>query len=79
MITLAAAKKELREISRLFYSRGWSLATSGNYSVRLDVRRMLITTTGMDKGKLRESDTVVVDLTKNDVPVAASAKAMLHR
>ena len=55
-------KQELVHISRLFYERGWSLATSGNYSARIDKNRVLITTSGLDKGSMNESDTVMVDL-----------------
>jgi methylthioribulose-1-phosphate dehydratase len=57
--------------------RGWTPATSGNFSVRLDATRVAITRSGVDKGALRASDVLIQPL---DAPPLAgsSAEAELH-
>ncbi len=66
----------LRELSAL----GWTPATSSNFSRRLDDRHAAITVSGRDKGKLTESDIMVVDF--DGQPVATehrpSAETLLH-
>ena len=57
--------------------RGWVPATSGNFSVRVDARRVAITATGTDKGALSEEDVLVVDLDGHPHP-RASAESALH-
>ena len=58
--TLATA---LAEIGREFYSRGWALGTSGNFSAVLSRKplRLMITPTGVDKGKLSPRQILVLD------------------
>jgi methylthioribulose-1-phosphate dehydratase len=73
----------LRQVGELFYSRGWSVGTSSNYSVRLshDPLRLLITASGKDKGRLGEHDFVVVDETGRPVDPTQpkpSAETLLH-
>ena len=55
-------RRELVRFSRWLYRLGYMPATSGNLSVRLDDRRLLVTPTGASKYLLRRSDMVVVDL-----------------
>jgi len=45
---------ELAEIGKNFYSRGWVLGTSGNFSAVTSWRplRLAISPTGLDKGSL---------------------------
>jgi len=74
-------RAELVRISHLFYERRWSLATSSNYSVRVDPNTVLITASGLDKGKLTEEDLVLIDLDGNlreETTRGASAEAYLH-
>lgn len=52
---------ELIAACTLFHSRGWVPATGGNFSARLDDRRLLITASGVHKGELQRSDFMVVD------------------
>src|SRR5690349_8842288 len=52
----------LLSLARRCHSRGWALATSGNFSVRMDRHRFAITGSGLDKGALRPEDLLVVDL-----------------
>ena len=73
----------LREVGNQFYTRGWSLGTSSNYSVviRRDPLELLITASGKDKGCLSRHDFVRVD--GEGIPVVveqpkASAETLLH-
>ena len=60
---LEQAIEQLRETGRLFYSRGWSVGTSSNYSTILsrDPLELLITASGKHKGNLQSDDFVCVD------------------
>ena len=66
----------VRELS----ARGWTPATSSNFSHRLDDRHAAITVSGRDKGKLRETDIMVVDFDGNAVGSdhRPSAETLLH-
>jgi methylthioribulose-1-phosphate dehydratase len=66
----------VRELS----ARGWTPATSSNFSHRLDERHAAITVSGRDKGKLREADIMVVDFDGNAVggDHRPSAETLLH-
>jgi len=61
MSDLELLRKELVQASHFFYHRGWSLATSSNFSARVDADRILITASGKDKGALCEQDVILVD------------------
>ncbi len=74
-------RAELVRISHLFYERRWSLATSSNYSARVNANTLLITASGLDKGKLTHSDLLLIDLEGNhreETKQKASAEAHLH-
>src|SRR5574339_905289 len=60
--------------------RGWTPATSSNFSRRMDAAHVAITVSGRDKGKLTESDIMVVDLDGNPVATThkSSAETLLH-
>ncbi len=66
----------VRELSQ----RGWTPATSSNFSRRIDAGHVAITVSGRDKGRLTEADIMVVDL--DGQPVATqhrpSAETLLH-
>jgi methylthioribulose-1-phosphate dehydratase len=57
----------LAEIARGFYSRGWNLGTSGNFSAVLQEEplRLAITASGLDKGALTENDFLQIDESGN--------------
>lgn len=59
-IELAAS---LAEAAKGFYQRGWALGTSGNFSavVSLEPLRLVITSSGVDKGRLTTDKFVEVD------------------
>jgi methylthioribulose-1-phosphate dehydratase len=66
----------VRELSE----RGWTPATSSNFSRRIDERHVAITVSGRDKGRLNEADIMVVDLDGNPVATTqkSSAETLLH-
>ena len=70
----------LCELGRLFGERGWCLATSGNFSVRVDKLHCLITQSGREKSQLSPDDLMICDL--NGAPVDQhlnpSAETPLH-
>lgn len=73
----------LREVAAEFYRRGWSLGTSGNYSVVLAAAplHLLITASGRDKKRLTKQDFVIVDEAARAValgPLRPSAETPLH-
>lgn len=57
-----ALRRELVHYSRWLYRLGYTPATAGNLSVRLDERTLLVTPTGASKHLLRCQDMVRVDL-----------------
>ena len=61
-------------------ARGWTPATSSNFSRRMDAEHVAITVSGRDKGKLTEADIMVVDLDGNPVATSqkSSAETLLH-
>ncbi|HEV2971153.1 MAG TPA: methylthioribulose 1-phosphate dehydratase [Pirellulales bacterium] len=81
--TRESAQAALVDVGSYLHSRGWSLATSSNYSVVLsrDPLRLLLTASGKDKGRLKRTDFVVVDETGRAVAPTdqrPSAETLLH-
>jgi methylthioribulose-1-phosphate dehydratase len=71
------AVAELIAVGRDFAARFWVPATSGNFSRRIDARRIAVTLSGRDKGALGEDDFAVVALDEA-LPPGVSAEAPLH-
>ncbi len=71
--TIAAAGRELA-------ARGWTPATSSNFSMRLDAGHAAVTVSGRDKGRLGSDDVMVVDLDARPVGTdrRPSAETALH-
>src|SRR5437899_49037 len=59
----AEAAARLTEIGRDFYARGWVLGTSGNFSgvTSREPLRLVITSTGLDKGSLTPAQFLEID------------------
>ncbi len=59
---------------------GWVPATAGNFSLRLDASRLLVTVSGRHKGFLGPDDVMVVDLdgVAEDPARRSSAETLLH-
>ena len=73
----------LKDIGGLFYDRGWSVGTSSNYSIVVsrEPYRLLITASGKDKGRLNDTDFVLVDAHGKIIegqPEQPSAETLLH-
>lgn len=74
-------KSALAAIGRDFAVRGWSVATSSNYSARIDHESLLLTKSGRDKAGLTEDDLMAVNLEAepvDDIGARPSAEALLH-
>ena len=75
----------LAEIARDFHARGWMHGTAGNLSVRADAEHFWITVTGVPKGRLDESDFLLVCIGDGEVVERArpgtrpSAETAIHR
>lgn len=55
-----APRAALVEIARDFHARGWMAGTAGNLSARADPEHFWITASGLPKGRLDESDFLLV-------------------
>jgi len=76
----AIAAESIVEAGRFLYQRGWSPATSSNYSARIDDEHIAITVSGRHKGQLGAGDVMVVDLSGQPVQsnCRSSAETRLH-
>jgi methylthioribulose-1-phosphate dehydratase len=83
--------RDLASVGRRFDARGWVLGTSGNFSVVIQQRplRLLMTASGVHKGRLGPRDFVIVDergdlvssrrrTTRRSPSPRPSAEAMVH-
>ena len=62
MSSILKAKKEIVEIGKRMYQKGYVVASEGNMSIRIGENRILVTPAGKNKGFLKEKDLVLVDL-----------------
>lgn len=81
--TFAAAARDLVELSHNFYTRGWVLGTSGNFSAVLsrDPLQLAITPSGVDKGALTADEILLIDErgeVVSDHPAKPSDETPLH-
>ena len=72
--------QEIIDAGRFLYGRGWSPATSSNYSTRLSPTEALLTVSGKHKGQLGVDDVLVTDLSGNSLEPGKkpSAETLLH-
>ncbi len=72
----------LIEVGQGFYSRGWALGTSGNFSAVVDRNplRLALTVSGVDKGRLTPDQLLLIDEGQNVIHGTGrpSAEARLH-
>lgn len=68
------------EAGRFLYGRGWSPATSSNYSARLGDDQALLTVSGKHKGQLGPDDVLATDLEGKSLEPGKkqSAETLLH-
>ena len=72
--------QQIIEVGRWLYDHGWSPATSGNYSTKIDDQHIAITVSGKHKGRLTTDDIMIIDFAgqafgSDKFP---SAEALLH-
>lgn len=60
--SIFSLKKDIVEVGRRVYNRGYVASNDGNISARVDEKRVLITPTGVSKGFMRPEDIILVDL-----------------
>lgn len=75
--TLAQA---IIDAGRFLYGRGWSPATSSNYSARLTSSEVLLTVSGRHKGELTPADLLATDMQGRSLEEGKkpSAETLLH-
>lgn len=68
------------DAGRFLYGRGWSPATSSNYSARLAHSEALLTVSGKHKGQLTMDDLLAVDMQGRSLEAGKkpSAETLLH-
>ena len=72
-------RQSLVDTSHWIYQRGWSPATSSNFSCRVDAHSAAITVSGKDKGQLGIDDILLVDLDGRALEdKKPSAETLLH-
>jgi len=79
---MLALKQQLVELTTYFHQRGWTPATSSNFSARVDQERILVTVSGKDKGTLTDDDFMLVNYqgqpVDSDPNKKPSAETLLH-
>ncbi len=75
-----ACAERIVETARELAGKGWTPATSSNFSMRVDADHAAITVSGRDKGKLGRNDIMLVDLQGNAIGTDSrpSAETALH-
>jgi len=77
-------RSALVEIARDFHARGWMAGTAGNLSARADESHFWITASGLPKGRLEESDFLLVRISdvavieRGRVQQSPSAETAIH-
>ncbi|WP_085577650.1 MULTISPECIES: methylthioribulose 1-phosphate dehydratase [unclassified Pseudomonas] len=79
-LTREQLAQQIIDAGRFLYGRGWSPATSSNYSVRLSPSEALLTVSGKHKGQLGQDDVLATDLSGNSLEPGKkpSAETLLH-
>lgn len=65
MKNLDSLKKELINIGKRMYDRGYVASNDGNISVRIDKNSVLITPSGVSKGFMQAQDLIILDMNGN--------------
>jgi len=77
-------KKELADVIRAYHQKGWSPATSTNYSFRLaeNPEVIIVSRSGMDKSGFSAADFMEVDMRGQALPayegIRPSAETLIH-
>jgi methylthioribulose-1-phosphate dehydratase len=78
--SFASLAESLCDICHLFGERQWCLATSGNFSARIDSDHFMITQSGKDKSELTPEDLMICDMQgrPEERGLIPSAETALH-
>ena len=60
-------RQAILECGQICYERGLITSNDGNISIRLDSTRVLITASGMSKGRMEAGDLLIVDMNGNSI------------
>lgn len=60
-MSLDAIKQEMAEMVRSYHSKGWSAATSTNYSFKTEDGQIWVSRSGVDKSQFAATDFITVD------------------
>jgi methylthioribulose-1-phosphate dehydratase len=77
-------KNQLADVIRRYHQKGWSPATSTNYSFRTDANPnvIVVSKSGIDKSAFSAADFMEVDLSGNELPayegIRPSAETLIH-
>ncbi|RON06689.1 methylthioribulose-1-phosphate dehydratase [Pseudomonas brassicacearum] len=79
-LTREQLAQQIIDAGRFLYGRGWSPATSSNYSARLSATEALLTVSGKHKGQLGIDDVLATDMSGNSLEPGKkpSAETLLH-
>lgn len=71
---------DLIEVCQWMNDKNFSPATSGNYSLRIDQKYLYVSASGVDKGRIKHSDFIKMDLQGNYTHelLKPSDEAMIH-
>ncbi len=72
---------EMAAVGRFLADRGWSPATSSNYSTKIDPDHIALTRTGVDKFKMTSEDVIIVNRSGEVLAPReqrASAETLIH-
>lgn len=80
ILTREQLTEQIIQAGQFLYARGWSPATSSNYSARLSANQVLLTVSGKHKGQLVEDDILATNLQAQSLEPhkKPSAEALLH-
>lgn len=77
--TIQKTTARIIEIGRRLENRGFIAATDGNISAKLDSDNILVTASGLPKGRLTENDIILVDQTgKTESTSKPSSELLMH-
>ncbi len=75
-------KIELAEVIKHYNAKGWSPATSTNYSFKDELGNINVSKSGIDKSQFKPSDFIIVDRSGNPTdnvnPPVPSAETLIH-
>ncbi|MES2800337.1 MAG: methylthioribulose 1-phosphate dehydratase [Bacteroidota bacterium] len=81
-MTTSQLKTEIAATIRLYNTKGWSPATSTNYSFRDEENTIWVSRSGVDKSQFSENDFITVDenglSTGHYITIKPSAETLIH-